>query len=64
MAVVRIAAIHHYIGASGDTKPTTGVPAGSLFFEITSGTPNESREYIFDGSNWALKVTTTEALGA
>jgi len=53
MAVVRVTSIHRYIGASGDTKPTQGVPAGSEFFESDTG-----HTYIFDGDEtWTLRLS-------
>lgn len=51
MAVVEISGVRHYAGLSSDTKPTN-CPAGSSFLEITLGTPNTSRKWFFDGTEW------------
>jgi hypothetical protein len=50
MAVKLITSTNRYQGLSGDSKPTTGVPAGSTFYELDTG-----NTYIFDGSSWVLK---------
>jgi len=47
-------AINQYVGTSGDTKPTSGIPAGSTFYV----TDYEST-YIYDGSAWKDDYTTT-----
>ena len=47
MTVVKISGIHVYVGASGDSKPTTGVAAGSLFRETDT-----YDVYIYTGSAW------------
>lgn len=53
MAVVRVTSIHRYVGASGDSKPTTGVPAGSEFFESDTGLT-----YVFNGeATWTLRLS-------
>jgi len=53
--------VNTYIGASTDTKPSTGVPAGSLAFETDTGIL-----YILHGSTWyvyegILKFTPSTA---
>ena len=47
MAYVLVTGIKHYIGASTDTKPSTSVPAGSLFYEYDTKTM-----YKYTGSAW------------
>jgi hypothetical protein len=49
--------VHQYVGTSGDTKPETGVPAGSTFIESDTGWT-----FIWDGSAWGqiLYPTTAE----
>jgi len=37
-----------YIGLSTDSKPTTGVPTNSLFFELNTGDM-----YYYTGAAWA-----------
>ena len=49
MAVVQIDDIQEHIGASSDSKPTTGVPAGSTFEETDTGS-----FYIYTGSAWVI----------
>lgn len=56
MTVTRVTAIHHYVGVAGDTKPTTGVPAGSRFIERDTG-----HEFIYDGSAWGQLLYPTTA---
>ncbi|MBI4637687.1 MAG: hypothetical protein HY727_15220 [Candidatus Rokubacteria bacterium] len=51
MAVVLLSAIRRYLGVAADVKPTTGVPAGSEFYEADSGAT-----YLYDGAAWALKL--------
>jgi hypothetical protein len=41
---------HRYVGTSGDTKPTTGVPPGSTFIERDTGL-----EFIYDGTAWGQR---------
>jgi len=50
MAVQIIAGTDKYIGASTDTKPTTGVSVGSEFYEYDTG-----KTYIYNGSAWSEK---------
>lgn len=38
----------YFIGTSSDTKPTTGVPVASLFFETNTGDT-----YVYSGAAWA-----------
>lgn len=54
MTVKRLALVHKYSGASGDTKPT-GVPAGSTFFEENTG-----KGYEYTGAAWVKDVLTTQ----
>jgi hypothetical protein len=54
MAVVSVSGILHYAGLSTDTKPTSGVPPGSRFIEITLGSPNVAALWFFDGAEWGL----------
>lgn len=61
MAVVKVAATHTYTGASTDSKPTSGVPAGSIFWEFTEGTPPTVRQFMFDGTGWGLVTETAAA---
>lgn len=51
MAVALITDIRRYLGLASDTKPTTGVPAGSEFYETDSGAT-----YVYNGSAWSLKL--------
>lgn len=51
MTVTRVATPHEYVGVSGDTKPTDGVPAGSRFFERDTGF-----EFIWDGTAWGQRL--------
>lgn len=43
-----------YLCASGDTKPTTGVPVGSRALET-----NTADIYIFDGTTWVTSAGLT-----
>lgn len=52
MAVTEVSGVRHYAGLSSDDKPTDGVPSGSTFLEITVGTPNTARRWLFDGVHW------------
>lgn len=56
MAVLRVSTPHEYVGVSGDTKPTTGVPPGSRFIERDTG-----HEFIFDGTAWGQRFYPTAA---
>jgi hypothetical protein len=47
MALMLINVTQNFIGLSTDTKPTTGVKAGSSFIETDTGD-----HYLFDGSAW------------
>ena len=49
MTVYLITAIHRFIGESFDTKPTTGVPVGSTFFETDT-----KNTFIYSGSAWVF----------
>ena len=49
MAVEMVTRINKYIVASGDTKPTTGIPAGSLAFETDT-----SDTYILKSGAWVV----------
>lgn len=55
MTVTRIATPHRYVGVSGDTKPETGVPAGSTFVERDTG-----REFVWDGTAWGELIYPSE----
>lgn len=52
MAVQVVSGVSHYVCLSSDTKPTTGVPAGSTCREVTLGTPNTVRLWVYDGTEW------------
>lgn len=56
MTVVRVSTPHAYVGVSGDTKPTDGVPPGSTFFETDTG-----HDFVFDGTNWGQRYYPTAA---
>lgn len=60
MAVYLIRSAVEYVGQSGDSKPTT-CPAGSIFWEVTTGSPDTARKFIFDGTAWALVIETAAA---
>lgn len=47
---------HKYVGVAADTKPTTGVPAGSTFIERDTG-----KTFIFDGTAWGQIIYPTTA---
>ena len=47
MAVILLQAIHTYVGASTDTKPTS-VPVGSTFLEYNT----DAKFVTYDGTNW------------
>jgi len=52
VTAVFVAAIYNYMGLSTDGKPTTGVPAGSHFYETDTGAT-----YTFDGTaTWSINV--------
>ena len=51
MTEVKVTSIFRYIGLSSDTKATTGVPAGSLWYETDTGA-----QYIYDGTAWGLDL--------
>jgi len=57
MTVVRETTIFRYVCASGDTKPTTGVPAGSIAYEHDT-----CDTYIYNGSSWVKKPDINEAV--
>ena len=54
MTVTRIVTPHHYVGVAADTKPTTGVPEGSLFFVRDTGLT-----FIWDGTAWGQMIYPT-----
>lgn len=60
MAVTSISGVLQYTGLSTDTKPTSGVPAGSRFTEITLGSPNTIAIWIYDGTNWGKSQYGTD----
>lgn len=47
MAVIRVTTVQEFLWESGDTKPTTGVPPGSIGTTINTG-----EIWVFDGTNW------------
>jgi len=57
MTVIRETTIFRYVCASGDTKPTTGVPAGSIAYEHDT-----CDTYIYNGSSWVKKPDINEAV--
>lgn len=60
MTVVLTTAIQHWIGVSGDSKPSSPTPAaGSTFYETDTGAT-----YVYDGSAWQLRLSHTGLLKA
>lgn len=57
MAVTRISTPHEYVGLAADTKPTSGVPAGSRFIERDTG-----HEFIWDGTAWGQRFYPVAAI--
>ena len=55
MSVIRITNKKQFIGLSTDTKPTTGVTAGSTFYEYDTGVMFVT----YDGTNWTPKYSTS-----
>lgn len=51
MTVVRGTNPHVYAGLAGDTKPSSGVPAGSKFYESDTG-----ETHVFDGQATWVKL--------
>ncbi len=52
MALKRATNPHLYVGLAGDTKPTAGVPAGSVFIESDTG-----EKHIYDGTSiWVKRI--------
>ena len=49
MAVAPLGLVQRWTGLSTDTKPTTGVPASSLFYEMDSGVT-----YSYSGTAWQI----------
>lgn len=49
MAVAPISLVQRWTGLSTDSKPTTGVPVGSLFFEVDTGIT-----YIYSSTAWSI----------
>jgi hypothetical protein len=49
LAVILIENIKRYLGVHADTKPTSGIPVGSTFFETDT-----KDLYVFDGTNWEV----------
>lgn len=47
MTTTLLRVIQRWVGLSTDTKPTTDVPVGSLFYELNTG-----QGFIWDGANW------------
>ena len=57
MAIYRETSIYKYVCASGDSKPTTGVPVGSIAYETDT-----KDTYIYNGSSWVKKPDINEAV--
>lgn len=51
MAVTRIATPNLYVGVAADVKPTTDVPAGSIFVERDTG-----KTFIYDLTAWGEMI--------
>lgn len=60
MAVVEISGIRQFIGGSGDTKPTTGVPAGSIYW-AHDAEAGSVEKWIYDGAAWGLIIAPEAA---
>lgn len=58
MTVVLSTRRSEYVGLAADTKPTTGVPAGSTFYETDTGAT-----YVYAGSAWVAMPTLPASLG-
>lgn len=58
MTVVLLGAARRYVGLAGDTKPTTGVPAGSQFYATDTGV-----EYVYTGAAWVAAPGLPSSLG-
>lgn len=56
MAVAKIAYSQQFVGLTSDSKPTDGIPAGSIFWAYDSGTGGAAK-YIYTGAAWALDVS-------
>ena len=57
MAIYRETSIFKYVCASGDSKPTTGVPPGSIAYETDT-----KDTYIYNGSSWVKRPDINEAV--
>lgn len=55
MTVTWITSIKKFVGLSTDTKPTTGIPAGSTFYEYDTGV----LFICYDGTNWSPKSASS-----
>ena len=53
MTVVRVTTIYRFVGLSSDTKPASGVPAGSEFYETDTGATYLTPD---GGTTWVLKL--------
>lgn len=51
MAVKAISGVQHYTGLATDTKPTSGVPAGSVFWAVNTTDFTLSR-WVYTGEEW------------
>lgn len=49
--------VHHFVGSSGDVKPTTGCGAGSKFTELDTGA-----SYIWNNGTWELDLRLIYAI--
>ena len=54
MTVTLVTAPKHYVGVSGDSKPTTDVTAGSTFTERDTG-----NIYVYDLTSWGKLIHPT-----
>lgn len=60
MTVTRVSVLHRYVGLSTDTKPTVGVPAGSIF-----KVRDTDEVFEFDGTAWGgQSASDTERFAA
>ena len=48
---INMESVHHFIGHSGDIKPTTGAGAGSKFTELDTGAT-----YIWNNGTWEIDL--------
>ena len=55
MAVSRVSDSARWIGLAADTKPSSGVDAGDVFYETDTGS-----RYLYNGSSWVLMPSVPE----